>query len=385
MNFFGAIKSGELEITIENGHVINAVTLETLLGDASLAKVADEQEGETGRFQTVLSYLRALDEGDGVALEITENSNLGQCQVRILVGENLPKKVAVLRNGMLITENMPRLKRFGEFKDFVAVLECTSTKGQALLRGMEPPRHDAFEPDRLPPDRRQSGKTALREIGDWVRQMLRRHAQDEISEVTNLDEMAEYFGDDEEEGDGRKKDENPDGDIIIRARPVKTKSRPTSYVRNSDAFDDQEDDGAEGPSASEPSGENEGAGTDGTGSGAHNESSGGDAAGTDGGQGVAPHASAVSAPVRDVRAVLLEDRTRRRIAFTPMTTGNARVHLQDSGADTNRALRVIGTTKGNVKEGAVEGLTLVAGKRIIFDVQLDGEFVGTVRIVTDAV
>ena len=68
-----------------------------------------------------------------------------------------------------------------------------------------------------------------------------------------------------------------------------------------------------------------------------------------------------------------------------MTTGQARVHLQDSGADTNRALRVIGSTKGKVKEGTIEGLTLVAGERIIFEVQLDGEFVGTVRIVTDAV
>ena len=92
MNFFGAIKSGELEVTIENGHEINATTLESLLGDVALAKVADEQEGETGRFQTVLSYLKALDAGDGVAVESTENSNLGECQVRILVGENLPKK-----------------------------------------------------------------------------------------------------------------------------------------------------------------------------------------------------------------------------------------------------------------------------------------------------
>lgn len=281
MNFFGAIDRGELEISIEKSHQINSATLPTLLTNPALIKVADEQEGEVGKLQTVQSYLDALDGGEGVAVENTQNLHLGDCQVRILVGEKLPKKVAFLRNGMLITENMQSLKRFGEFKDFVAILECTSTKGQALLRGMEPPRHDAFEPDRLPPDRRQQGRTALREIAKWVRDMLRRHAQDPVSEVTDLDEMADFFADDSDEGNaGKKKEENPAGAIIIRARPINRKSKP---------------------------------------------------------------------------------------------------------ADTNRPLKIIKASIGTVDQGAIEGLKLIAGHRIVIEVDLDEGFNGTVRVVTDAV
>ncbi len=50
---------------------------------------------------------------------------------------------------MLITSELTRLRRFGEFKEFVAVLECLSDKGNSLLRSMEPPAHDEFEPERL--------------------------------------------------------------------------------------------------------------------------------------------------------------------------------------------------------------------------------------------
>jgi hypothetical protein len=55
----------------------------------------------------------------------------------ILVHENLPKRVAVLRNGMFITDQMSHLKRFGEYKEFVAVVECLSKKGNELLRDMD--------------------------------------------------------------------------------------------------------------------------------------------------------------------------------------------------------------------------------------------------------
>src|SRR5690606_22124262 len=97
-----------------------------------------------------------------------------------------------------------------------------------LLRGMEPPRHDAFEPDRLAPDKRAQGKTALREISKWVREMLQRHAQDPVSEVTNIDELADFFADEAEEGTGKKKDENPAGAVIVRARAIKVKSPKSS-------------------------------------------------------------------------------------------------------------------------------------------------------------
>lgn len=384
MNFFGAIKRGELEVSIDDSHDINSASLEALLNDPALAKVADEQEGEAGRFRTILSYLEALDGGEGVSIENSQNLHLGDCQVRILVGEKLPKKVAVLRNGMLITEELAGLKRFGEFKDFVAVLECTSTKGQALLRGMEPPRHDAFEPERLPPDKRSAGKTALKELATFVREMLKRHAQDPVTEVTNLDELADFFADEEDEGDGKKRDENPAGKIVIRARQIKVKTRTPSYVPAPVAIVSDADDEGERPDDQNEDGENVGPGEGGAGEPKTNDSSGGDDA-SEGGMGNSQHGAFSAAPVRDVRAVPLADKRRRRIAFTPLKTGMGRVVLQDSGADTDRPLNIVKSTIGEVSAGVVGSLPMISGERLSFEVELDREFVGTIKVITDAV
>jgi hypothetical protein len=93
----------------------------------------------------------------------------------------MPKKVAVLRNGMFITDELAGLKRFGPYKEFVAVLECKTDKGLALLRAMEPPRHDDFEVERLVTrEKISAGRTALRELTKWVRDMLERHATDPV-------------------------------------------------------------------------------------------------------------------------------------------------------------------------------------------------------------
>lgn len=222
-NFFGAISRGELEVEIKDGPTITAGTLNAIFcNDTVRASVAD-QPGEPERFANVACYLKTIEGGSEVQVVHTENLHLGTCELRILVGEKLPKRVAVLRNGMLITERLPGLKRFSDFKEFADVLECTAEKGLALLRAMEPPRHDAFEPDRLSADQRSQGRTALRELADWVRKMLIRHAKDPVSEETNLDELADYFGYEEEDGDGKGREKNPSGRVIIRARAVKLK------------------------------------------------------------------------------------------------------------------------------------------------------------------
>jgi len=395
-NFFGAIKGGELVVDIENSHHIDATSLEGLLSNPDVIAGVSEQEGEPEKIQNVANYLEALGEGPSVVLESTENLHLGHCQLRILVGEKLPKKVAVLRNGMLITDSMQHLKRFGEFKDFVAILECTSEKGQALLRGMEPPRHDAFEPERLSPDKRAAGRNALRDIGKWVRAMLQRHAQDPVEEETQLNEMADFFADEAEEGAAKIKDENPGGAIIIRARPIKPKKNLPSYLPgNDDTLNDEDIEAMVDGSNSEPSnGDDAGGGAGGQAANdSHNDASGGDKA-PEGGSGSQPlHAATAPVAIKNVRAVPILPAV-RRVAFTPSMNGIARVRLEDSGADTNRPLAIVAATWHDkhddvppplVEGGIIKKLTITAGKRCVLDVELGIDFEGTMRVVADAV
>src|SRR5262249_53270071 len=150
-NFFGTISRRELVVEISGSSSITAATLPNIFADNQIATAIKEQPGQPDPFENAAPYLLALGSFE-VIVQKHENFHLGECELRILVGENLPRRVAVLRNGMLITDSLPGLRRFGDFKEFVAVLECHTDKGLSLLRAMEPPRHDAFEPDRLSPD-----------------------------------------------------------------------------------------------------------------------------------------------------------------------------------------------------------------------------------------
>jgi hypothetical protein len=208
---------------MEGNFSITAESLPRIMRDEDLRKAIEHQANEPEKFDTVANYVDALNNDEGTIIEHTQNQWLGKCTLRILVRENLPKTVAILRNGMLITERLPRLIRFGDMKDFVAVFQCESTEGQALLRGMEPPRHDTFEPERLSEAKRKDGRKALISIADWVKDMLKRHAKDPVTEETNLDEMADFFADEEEDGLKKAVEENPSGTVKIRLRPLKPK------------------------------------------------------------------------------------------------------------------------------------------------------------------
>ena len=383
-NFFGAIWRGELEVEIKDGPTISATTIESILGDSSVrGSIADKE-----LFTNVASYLTAIRGGNEVEVAKTENLHLGTCELRILVGENLPKRVAVLRNGMLITERLPGLKRFSDFKEFAAVLECTAEKGLSLLRAMEPPRHDAFEPDRLSPDRRAAGATALRELAEWVRKMLIRYAKDPVQEETNLDELADYFGDEEEEGDVARREENPSGRIILRARAVKVKPSRGGLAIGASEFPADEDDGVHLGGGADV-GESGGTSDTSEGSGASKHEKGDEAeagkGGATGGGAAVPQRMLFSGlALADVRAVPLGP-TRRRLAFTPPTAGELVVELQDSGTDTNYALRVVDTDTGEVQQGRVTKVVAQAGSRIVMEVELAEPFSGTLRVVANAV
>lgn len=379
-NFFGAVSRGELEVSIESGPTISAGTLSPLLADPDVKTSVKDQADEPEKFENVESYLRALEGGTEVQIEKSEHYHLGECELRILIGENLPRKVAVLRNGMLITENLPGLIRFGDFKEFAAVLECPTEKGLAMLRAMEPPRHDAFEPDRLPPDRRAHGRTALRELAVWVRKMLTRHAKDPVAEETSLDELAAFFGDEDDEGVAKQKDENPGGAIIIRARAVKPKISGGALGGSAASVDDEE--GGEGEESGD--GDGEGKGEGGGGGGGENDSEGGDQSGSEGGASQQRRTQSTGLLLGDVRAVPLAS-NRRRIAFTPAESGTLVVELQDSGADTNYALAVSAASEGVVKEGRIEGIETKAGTRYVIEVELAQNFLGTLRVVANAI
>jgi hypothetical protein len=236
-NFFGAIWRGKLAVQVEK-ELITRETINELFEQPGWDEYLKRMKGEPEAFNNARFFLGALVGTEEVFVDSQENRELGLCEVRISVGEQMPKRVAILRNGMFITDQMDHLKRFGDYKEFVGVVECQNKKGNELLRDMEPPLHNDFEPDRLPPDEQAKGRRALLELGRWVRDMLKRHARDPIADVSDVRELADYFADDSPDDESSEKGEevNPVGAIQIRAQPLK---RRPMIIR-------EEDIGAEG-------------------------------------------------------------------------------------------------------------------------------------------
>ena len=309
---------------------------------------------------------------EGVYLEQHQNLHLGLCELKIYVEEGLPKKVAFLRNGMFISDSLslPGLKKFSDFKDFVAVLQCKDAKGITLLRKMEPPRHDDFEPQRLTnKDEQAKAVRAMRELASWIRDMLKKRAKDPVSDVTKIDELKEFFADDSDSGQGNASEEvNPFGKIVIKANPVATKKPKNITVTNGET--------GSGPTEQGDSGG--GGGDDGEGGG-DSENGGAGNSGNGGGAGQ----TKPSVSLANLRAVITSS-TSRRIAFTPISDGQVVLSLFEVGADSDYPVMAKATSTGHLKDGRIE-MMASKGVRQILEVELAEDFEGAIKVVAHEV
>ena len=365
-NFFGSISDGNLEVDVDGKYLLSKSNIKNFFQDDLVLAAITNQKNEPDQFNNAKNYLNCLTATENVITENSQTPSLGLCQLKIIIGEGLPRKVCVLRNGMFISDSLslPGLKNFSDFKEFVAVFECKNPKGIELLRAMEPPRHDDFEPERLPSkDEQAKGKKALKDLATWIRDMLKRHAKDPVSDVTTLDELKDFFPDDSGEGNGRPAEEiNPFGSIVIRARPVPLKlPRPAVEM-------------PQGPGPGQD-------GEDGEGGGGGDGEGGGDSEG--GGKGTAPGGTGSSAnkpgvAINNLRAVLTSSKS-RRISFTPTQTGMIAISLYEAGADSDYELAIKEASTGEIKNGRLI-LEVEKSNRVMIEIGFKSVFDGALKV-----
>lgn len=130
-NFFAAIQQGALVVEVGEYH-IDAETLSQLFGDEQIEGAIADYPGQPGAFRCSRNYFECMNAGETIH-ETSQQQHLGKTAVGILIGEEYPKKVAFVRNGMLITDNLYGLQRFSGMKNFVAVVQCQNAAGNELL------------------------------------------------------------------------------------------------------------------------------------------------------------------------------------------------------------------------------------------------------------
>lgn len=361
-NFFGAISDGKLRVEVDDKYILDQTTIHAFFEDSEIRGKIKKLKDEPEQFDNSKNYLAAHHGGIEVITEESQQRELGLCQLKILMGDNLPRKVCALRNGMFITDSLNRLKLFSDFKNFVAVFHCQNNKGNELLRSMEPPRHDNFEPALLSTkDDKRKGKKALDDLAVWVKEMLKKHAKDPVSEVTALDELKDLFGDEGDGVGGKGTEEiNPYGEVIIRGKPIRTSMSVGKKLEEGDESGDE--DGGKGGGGETGAGGGDGFGGKGSG---------------EGGEGGGTKKTMVD--INNVRAILSGAKT-RKIAFTPVSSGKIMLHVKEAGADSDYDVSIIKSTQGLLDKGGVV-LDAQAGSRITVDIELNQAFSGALKVV----
>lgn len=388
-NYFGAILDGRLCVDVDGQYVLNRYTIKSNFEDATLESIAKENINDGEQFECCRNYFRALLDGEEVIVRDTQMNMLGHSRIRIIVGEKLEKKVCILRNGMFITETLPGLKSFSDFKEFIAVFQCLSKSGNQLLRGMEPPKHDAFEPERLPSHAEQAkGKKALKEIHAWVRTILKEYAKDPVAEVTTLDELKDFFGDESGSGAGGSgEDINPFGGIVIQPKPIRTYVPLIKVKTEEDGGQDGGEAAGEGVGGEGDGGLGDGQNGEGggggqgkgggDGEGGKGQATGGEGGG-DGSAGPSVHSALIA--IQNFRSVPISRRN-RRIAFTPSGSGRVFLKLLEAGADADFGAKIVRTDTGILRDNGVV-LDVKQGERCVIEVELSGDFIGAMKVVT---
>lgn len=243
-NYFHAIYKGDLVVLVEDRGEIDAQTLPKFFADNKIRNISKD----VVRAHT---YYRAISEGDSVE-KCAENKTLakiertlptlGHCILWILLEKNCDKKVAILRRGMKITDNHSKLMRWGAlFDSFAAVCMCANIKGNELLREMENPAHDAFEPNRLG-EKSAVGNKALKELTDWIKEEVKNAASSEENDLFPLTRMREFFVvDNDDNFDGKKPEGNFDGGSeLSKKKPVKISPRKPKNIIEEEEEEEEE-------------------------------------------------------------------------------------------------------------------------------------------------
>jgi len=361
-NFFGAISDGRLVVNIDDQYRLDATTIDEYFNEKNITNefnAGELEKEDIERFNNRYNYLKALKSN---LSESSQTTTLGHCDLKILLEENLPKKVCILRNGMFISENIAGLKSFSDFKEFSAVFTCGSEAGNGLLRAMEPPRHDDFEPELLlDKNEKIRGKKAIKEIAAMVRKALEKHAKDPVSEITSIDELKEFFGDENESGGGKNNEESdPLGNIIIRAKQMKSKSLASTKagLEAGLGLDDGDlggDDNTEHRGSTVTQSENP----------------------KQKGAGDNPTKSLVA--LQNVRAIM-QNGNSRKIFFTPTKTGVIQLKMLQVGADAEYEVAIHDTSAGLLKDSGV-ALEVTKGQRVAIEIGMKQEYLGALKVV----
>jgi hypothetical protein len=362
-NYFAAFARGTLEVKVQDTEISNSTINSLFMRLDHFENCLDEKQ-EAIHLRLARHFYEVLDKSNmDVKTEQAEIVHLGLVEMRILVREGLPQEYAVIRANMLIMTDLPDLKRFPNYKDFVAVIECKSAEGEALLRSIEPSRHDNFEIDQLESEsEKRRARVAVSKLSEFIRKSLKKHAQEITQQAGSVDFLSQFLADDTVSGaDSGEFERDPAGKILITPKKISFKS---DKVR---VLDDGE--GSDGGAGGKDDGGGEG----------------GDGGGGESGEGKGGAGGKKGDPMKNFAnaARVIETNTgRHSLNFSIQNAGTYKVSVRAVGLDSEESLPITESSKGKIEKGCVI-VEAQAQSRVSLSVLLSRPSLGSYRLVCE--
>lgn len=360
-NFFVAIHKGEMVFEVDGGRLkINKNTLRPLFQNKAIRAAAD-RSGRRQDFDFSESLYQCLTSADATMATL-KVVGLGSVTLRILVAEGLPKRVGIVRNGMLITSSLEhfgdKLERFAGSRDFVALVEPDSASASKLMKTLENPKHDSFSAQRLSdPKKRGQAETAMRQLRKDLRDQIRATTAVAAEDEVSIDELTQFFATKplEEQPPGANAQDDPEKFVYALPKPGARRKLVQAPGKGSAGGRNQSNTGGQDGTTSKGTGKGTG----------------------QGGQGSA--AKALPMQLGQLRNLIGKDGASHRVLwFTPSGTGRASLRLDAPGINSPEPLNVTSTTLGKVSEGRVV-IDVKEGERIKIELGLDVAYEGPIE------
>ena len=221
-NFFYAIMSGELEVTIGPEKIHKNNLVEKFYGCLELLEF-EQDEIDVAHIKECFESAKTIIEYDHHnAQEIT---NFGKILWWMRLKDDVTwRSVGIARSsGMLVTRKPIQLERFKGVKTFDLFLCVQGSKGSDLLKTLENPTHDNFEFDRIKiGSARKEAQRRYKIFANKVREVIHNYAALEISEEESIETLSFLFNE--------VKDEISDDDQITE-RGSSLKLLPATFNR----------------------------------------------------------------------------------------------------------------------------------------------------------
>lgn len=363
-NFFYAIHTGEMEFAIDHGRiVISKLTLGALFHNPDLKNAAKANDRSDG-FELSQQIFTCLTSAGAVENDLNV-PGLGTVRIRVLTADKLPKKVCIIRNGMVITDSLEyfgeKFARFPMYRDFVALVVPLDDEGRAFIKKLENPKHDGLSADRLPSlESRAHAKSVMKKFATTIRDTIKSVALTQFADEVSADEMRQYFQADAAKPDdpGESSEDDPET-VKYRLEPKKTPVQPRVTGKGEGNIAGRQPKPGLGP---EPG------------------------PGPRPGPRPRPPWSGIKTTARpivlsDVRNLLptAKNPRMRTIMFTPSEGGRATIVLEASGLNESEDMKVLKATGAEANGGKLIR-QLIANERTRIDIEFDEPYAGPIEL-----